>query len=160
MDHKLFDFINSFAGKNHQIDRMMVFASNKFRFIYAIILFVVFIFNPRGKKLFLQCMLSLAVNNILNKVVNYLKYRPRPFITRKATVLLPSKLDSTYLSKHTLLTFSVSTLVYKENRYLGLIMYVMSIFTGISRIWVGAHYPSDIFRSSIIGSAITLLLKR
>ncbi|MFD2212711.1 phosphatase PAP2 family protein [Metabacillus endolithicus] len=160
MDQKLFGWINSLAGKNQTIDQVMVFASTKFRYLFASVLLMIMIGSRSGKKLTYQTVLSLVISSSAKALINKIKFRPRPFVTRDANVLLASKLDTTYLSKHSLLSFAVSTMVYMYDRGIGKIMLAMSSLTAISRIWVGAHYPFDVVRSSIIGALISILVKK
>ncbi|ADE68636.1 hypothetical protein BMQ_1604 [Priestia megaterium QM B1551] len=70
-------------------------------------------------------------------------FKPRPFMERRVGILIPSKMDSSFLSKHTLLAFAVSTSIFLHKRILGSVMLGLSLLTGFSRIWLGHHYPSD-----------------
>ena len=65
-------------------------------------------------------------------------------------MLIPSKTNSSFLSKHTLLAFAIATSIYLRERILGAVLLGVSVLTGFSRIWVGHHYPSDIIRSAFI----------
>lgn len=156
MDLKLFKLINQLAGKNSRLDQFMIFASNKFRYIFAFVLFVIWLCDHSGKKVVKQSVKAIMINICLNFVMKELKYKPRPFMTHSANVLLPSKQDSTFLSKHTLLSFSISTTIFMYDKIVGYIMYVMSLFIGLSRIWLGAHYPKDVIRSNFIGTIISV----
>ncbi|MCM3161381.1 phosphatase PAP2 family protein [Metabacillus litoralis] len=160
MDQQLFRWINSLAGKNQTIDQVMVFASTKFRYLFASVLLMMLILTRSRKKLTYQTVISLVISTSVKALMNKIKYRPRPFVTRDANVLLPSKLDTTYLSKHSILSFAVSTMVYLYDRGIGKIMLAMSFLTAISRIWVGAHYPLDVVRSSILGALISTFVKK
>lgn len=160
MDQKLFKWINSLAGKNHTMDQVMMFASTKIRYLFASVLLMMLFGSQSGKKLTFQTIISLVITSSAKALINKIKYRPRPFVTRDANVLLASKLDTTYLSKHSLISFAVSTMVYMYYRGIGKIMLAMSSLTAISRIWVGAHYPLDVVRSSLIGAVISIIVKK
>lgn len=57
--------------------------------------------------------------------------------------------------------FAFSTVVLLENRTAGVIAYVWSILiTGIIRVAVGWHYPSDVVGGCILGIATVLLVTR
>ena len=75
-------------------------------------------------------------------------------------ILIPSKMDSTFPSKHTLLVFAISTSIFLYDRILGSIMWILSVLTGFSRIWVGHHYPSDIIGSAFIASMTSIMLEK
>lgn len=160
MDKKLFKIINQFAGKNLFIDRLMIFASNELRFVYGFILVLLLIIKRSNRKIVYESIISIVIASGLKKLVNQVKYLPRPYLTRNANVLLPSLQDSSFLSKHTLLSFTVSTTVFLYNRALGKLLYLLSFLVGLSRIWVGVHYPYDIIRSSIIGCIVSLFVSK
>ena len=160
MDHKLFAFINGFSGRNLFLDRLMVFASNDLRFLYIFVLAMQFFIKNSNKKMVSESIVSVIITLGLKKLFNHVKYRPRPFLTRNANVLLSSLQDSSYLSKHTLLSFAVSTTVFLYNHSLGRFLYILSFFVGLSRVWVGVHFPYDIVRSSIVGSMVSIFVNK
>jgi undecaprenyl-diphosphatase len=82
------------------------------------------------------------------------------FIKRRVGILIPSKMDSSFLSKHTLLTFAVSTSIFLHERVIGSVMWGLALLTGFSKIWVGHHYPSDIIRSAFIGSVTSITIDK
>lgn len=59
-------------------------------------------------------------------------------------LLIPSKNNSSFPSKHTVLAFALATSVLLRERLFGSIMWFLAILTGFSRIWLGHHYPFDI----------------
>lgn len=77
---------------------------------------------------------------------------------RRVGILIPSKMNSSFPSKHTLLVFAISTSIFLYDRLLGSIMWGLSFLTGLSRIWVGHHYPSDIMGSAILGSLTSVIV--
>ncbi len=160
MDQKLFSFINGFAGKNLFIDRLMLFASSELRFLYIFVLIVQLMIKHSNKRLTIDSIISVIGTLGLNKLVKSVKYRPRPFLTRNAIVLSSSMQDSSYLSKHTLVAFAVSTTAFLYNQNLGKFLHAMSCLIGLSRVWVGVHYPYDIIRSSLLGSTVSLIVNK
>ncbi|WP_394184853.1 phosphatase PAP2 family protein [Metabacillus halosaccharovorans] len=160
MDQKLFSIINGFAGRNLFLDRLMVFASNELRYLFIFVLVLQFVTKHSNKKIAIESIISVMMTLGLKKLLNQIKYRPRPFLTRNANVLLSSLQDSSYLSKHTLLAFAVSTTAFLYNKDLGKFLYISSFFIGLSRVWTGVHYPYDIIRSSILGSMASLFVNK
>ncbi|WP_226665479.1 phosphatase PAP2 family protein [Metabacillus litoralis] len=160
MDKKIFSFINRLAGKNMLIDRMMVYASNDLRYVYPFAMIILWIQNPKKTKAVFESFFSVLINVGLSLLFKKVKYVPRPFISRKANVLLTSKNDSSFISKHTILAYSVSTSIYLYNKVLGIFMYRLSALVGFSRVWTGVHYPYDILRSACIGSLVSVIVNR
>ena len=59
-----------------------------------------------------------------------------------------------------LLVFAISTSIFLYDRILGSIMWILSVLTGLFRIWVGHHYPSDIIGSAFIASMTSIMLEK
>lgn len=108
-----------------------------------------------------KMMLSSSTFTLLiNMLIKCFYLKPRPFIKRRVGILIPSKMNSAFLSKHTLLATAVSTSIFLHERVIGAVMWGLSLLTGFSRIWVGHHYPSDIIRSLFIGSLTSIIVEK
>jgi undecaprenyl-diphosphatase len=152
MDYTLFQMINQLAGRFTLIDKLMILISNRIRYVYLFILIILFFKNRTNKRIAIETSSSVLVTFIIHTMIKVFFYKPRPFKKRRVGILIPSKTDSTFPSKHTLLAFAASTSIFLFHRSLGSIMLWMSAITGFSRIWVGHHYPSDIIGSAFLGS--------
>ncbi|NBI30080.1 undecaprenyl-diphosphatase [Chengkuizengella marina] len=158
MDHKMSRNIK--AGSYSLTDFIMILISNKVRFVFIFILGFMWFQHHSDKKMVKKAVKSLTVALMMNFLIKLFYYKPRPFMKRRVRILIPSKMDSSFPSKHTLLVFAISTTVFLCKRVLGLIMLGLSVLTGISRIWVGHHYPSDIIGSAVIGSIIGIVIEK
>jgi undecaprenyl-diphosphatase len=159
MDLRLFRLINQLSGHFSPIDKFMILISNRIRYVYVLILLFTAIKNRANKRIAVETGGSILLSLLLHMLIKMFFYKPRPFKKRRVGILIPSKMDSTFPSKHTLLSFAASTSVFMLHRSLGTIMYVMSLLTGLSRIWVGHHYPSDIIGSAVLGSITSLVTR-
>lgn len=73
-------------------------------------------------------------------------------------LLIPSKNNSSFPSKHTAVAFALATSVLLRERLFGSIMWFLAILTGLSRIWLGHHYPFDIIGSAFIGILTSIVI--
>ncbi|PES29584.1 undecaprenyl-diphosphatase [Priestia megaterium] len=160
MDYKIFRAINQLAGRYSSFDTLMILISKKVRYVFIFILTVMWFRNGSQKKVTLYAVISVAFTLFIHTLMKCFYFKPRPFMKRRAGILIPSKMDSSFLSKHTLLTFAVSTSIFLHKRILGSVMLGLSLLTGFSRIWVGHHYPSDIVRSAFIGSLTSIIVDK
>ncbi|MED1469444.1 undecaprenyl-diphosphatase [Bacillus salipaludis] len=160
MDVKLFRAINFLSGRSLMLDKMMIFISNRIRFVYILILIIMFFKRQEYRKMAMDAAISILISLIINIFIKLFYFKPRPFLKRSVGILIPSKMDSSFPSKHTLLVFAVSTTIFFYHRFLGVIMGGMSFLTGLSRIWVGHHYPSDIIGSAFLGSLISFFVHK
>ncbi|KAB2330136.1 undecaprenyl-diphosphatase [Cytobacillus depressus] len=157
MDYKMFKAINQLSGRCLLIDFLMILISNRIRYVFIFVLIYMWFRNNSNKIASRNAVISAGITLVMNLLIKLFYYKPRPFIKRRVGILIPSKMDSSFPSKHTLLMFAVSTSIFLYERFIGSILWVLSILTGFSRIWVGHHYPSDIIGSAFIGSITSIL---
>ncbi|EKN62987.1 undecaprenyl-diphosphatase [Schinkia azotoformans] len=160
MDYKLFKSINQLSGRCTPIDFLMIFLSKKVRYVFAFVMIFMWFRKTSDKKAVYCAGISSGITLLINKVIKLFYYRPRPFIKHRVGILIPSKVDSSFPSKHTLLVFAISTSIFLQERLLGSIMWILSLLTGFSRIWVGHHYLTDIISSALIGSITSVMVNK
>jgi undecaprenyl-diphosphatase len=102
----------------------------------------------------------MGITWLIHTLIKLFYFKPRPYVKHRVGILIPSKMDSTFPSKHTLFVFAISTSIFFYNRVLGSILWVLSVLTGFSRIWVGHHYPSDVIGSAFIATMTSTLLEK
>ncbi|WP_195780353.1 undecaprenyl-diphosphatase [Priestia megaterium] len=160
MDDKGFRTINQLAGRYSVLDMLMILISKKVRYVFMFVLIFMWFRNDSQKKVTLNAVVSAVFMLFIHTLMKCFYFKPRPFMKRRVGILIPSKMDSSFLSKHTLLTFAVSTSIFLHKRILGSVMWGFSMLTGFSRIWVGHHYPSNIVRSAFIGSLTSITVDK
>lgn len=156
MDLRLFRLINNLSGRYSPMDRLMILISNRIRYAYILIIVIVLFKNRSNRRIAAETGSSVLLSLIAHFFIKLFYYKPRPFKKKRVGILIPSKLDSTFPSKHTLIAFAASTSIYFFHRSIGSLMLWMSAVTGFSRIWVGHHYPSDIIGSAMLGSLASM----
>ncbi|WP_456272291.1 phosphatase PAP2 family protein [Bacillus sp. AK031] len=154
MDDKIFWAVNSFSKRSSLLNHLMIFISNKARYVY---LFILLLLLFKNRRTVIDALVSSGASLVVSSIIKLFFFRPRPFVKNRVGILIPSKRNSSFPSKHTLLVFAVSTAVHLRHKVLGKVLSWLSLLTGISRIWTGLHYPSDIFGSAAIGSGISCL---
>jgi len=145
------------SGRHLIIDKLMILISKKMKFVFFIIL-VILLFKK--KNVTIEAVISIMISLFLHFIIKLFYFKPRPFFKGRIGILTPSKVDSSFPSKHTLIAFAVSTIVQFNQRILGSIMLGLSFITGLSRIWLGHHYPSDIAGSAVLGSFTSAIIHK
>jgi undecaprenyl-diphosphatase len=73
--------------------------------------------------------------------------------------LIQKSIDNSFPSDHTILFFSISFSIWLVHKNHGFVWLILAVFTAISRIGVGVHYPFDVLVGALFGilSAITVM---
>ncbi|WP_028403040.1 undecaprenyl-diphosphatase [Ectobacillus panaciterrae] len=154
MNYRIFRAINQLVGRYPLLDNMMITISQKVRYLYAFLFILMWFRNNVYKKITLYAGISAGITLFINGFIRRFYFKPRPFLKHNVRVLppSPSKMNSSFPSKHTAIAFAVATSVLFYKRLLGCIMWLLAFWAGFSRIWMGQHYPSDIIGSALLGS--------
>lgn len=160
MNYRIFRAINQLAGRYPLLDNIMITISQKVRYLYAILFILMWFRNNFYKKITLHAGISATITFLINGWIKLFYFKPRPFLKHNVRVLppSPSKMNSSFPSKHTVLAFAAATSVLFYKRLLGCIMWLLAFLAGFSRIWMGQHYPSDIIGSALLGSLSSIVV--
>ncbi|RBW70719.1 undecaprenyl-diphosphatase [Bacillus taeanensis] len=160
MDYKLFKAINRLAGRHNTLDTIMITITYGARFLYIFLTVLMWLRSNTYKKITLYGAISVGAALLLNHLIRLFYFKPRPFVKHRVRYLTPSKKDSSFPSKHTILAFALATSVLLQKRIVGTVMWILALLTGFSRIWVGHHYPVDIIGSAFLGSVISIIIEK
>ncbi|BBI34054.1 undecaprenyl-diphosphatase [Cohnella abietis] len=160
MNYHLFQFINDWAGKYDWVDDIMEwFAQDIVWLMIAVMVCLWFSGKETNQKLVFYSVLSASVaifiaSMLISPEVNH----ARPFMEHQVNQLIPHAPDSSFPSDHATFAFSIafSTLYFK--RRLGIVMVILAILTGISRIYAGVHYPGDILGAIVLSFITSITL--
>lgn len=122
----------------------------------AIILFLT------GKKILsYKLMLGTITLWLMVELLKLLVHRSRPFVRLTQTRIVGGKaIGRSFPSGHTSQVFFTATLIiqgFQLPLLAALGLYGLALLVGITRIYVGAHYPRDILAGGILGSAWGIL---
>ncbi|MFJ9620849.1 phosphatase PAP2 family protein [Streptomyces sp. NPDC101181] len=103
--------------------------------------------------------LAAAIAIIVNIPIRGFVERPRPFNDHEGLeVLIHGKTDYSFVSDHSTLAMGIAVGIFVANRKFGFVAIGLALFAGISRIYMGVHYPTDVIGGFALGTAVTLLL--
>jgi len=115
-----------------------------------------FVISRENKKSFLVLgIISSVLAYAVSLVISHLYFDPRPFVVGHFTPLIPHAADNGFPSDHELLTAVIASVMYLYNRKVSLVLWLIAIAVGISRVYVGIHHPIDIAGSIIIAIGAT-----
>lgn len=90
------------------------------------------------------------------ELIKFIVQRSRPFIRlSQARIVGYRAIGRSFPSGHTSQVFFLATLTIQHFQFsvwIAILLYCIAFFVGITRMYVGAHYPRDILAGAILGS--------
>ena len=159
MDAELFRFINR-VWMNPVFDQLMPFASGNAYFHPALLLLGALLIWKGGKRgLLCALMLALVVplDDGLCTLIKKAVARDRPFLALHDVHLLVGKSGSFSMpSGHAANWFSATMVAFIYYRRSIWVMLPIAVTVGLSRIYNGVHYPSDVLAGAALGGGFAV----
>jgi membrane-associated phospholipid phosphatase len=119
------------------------------------------LFLANFKLLTYELLLGSVSLWLVVELMKFLVHRSRPFIRlTQARVVGGRAIGQSFPSGHTSQAFFMVTLIAQHFHFtlwVVILLYVIAALVGITRMYVGAHYPRDVLAGAILGSAWGLL---
>ncbi|CAO0831130.1 hypothetical protein SMICM17S_13106 [Streptomyces microflavus] len=89
--------------------------------------------------------LAAALAVVINIPIRGFVERPRPFNEHEGLeVLIHGKTDYSFVSDHATLAMALAVGIFVANRKFGFVALGLALFAGVSRVYMGVHYPTDV----------------
>lgn len=106
----------------------------------------------------LKILLSAALAYILSRLIGFIYFRPRPFVTLDFVPLISeSPLLKSFPSSHAIVAFALATALYRFDKKFGLAAFGCAVIIALTRVAVGVHYPTDILAGAALGVIVSWL---
>ncbi|MFN0156974.1 MAG: phosphatase PAP2 family protein [Bacteroidota bacterium] len=121
-------------------------------YVWAVLGLLIFVIDDRGSTIIKQLALAFAIDVSLYKIIKKLFSRPRPFVQFPTiTMLLVPPDEFSFPSGHTAAAFVFTTVVGMSFPVLIPLLLVTAVLIGISRVYLGVHYPTDVLAGVTLG---------
>ena len=150
MNAKLFLFINQFAKQNQFLDLIAIIFAKGMPYIFILFeIYLYFILKKKNKAIF--AFYSVILGLFISYIISLFYFHNRPFMDNLGIMLISHKAETSFPSDHTTFLFSIafSFLLFKVKFWKWFLS--LALLGGISRIYVGVHYPYDILGGIFIG---------
>ncbi|MGD9677256.1 MAG: phosphatase PAP2 family protein [Vulcanibacillus sp.] len=159
-DKKAFIFFNHKIN-NRILDTIMTRLTHfgGATFTISSLLICILLFNNIIRIWSLEALLSLSISHILAQIIKKNYGRPRPYlsITDARTISKPL-IDYSFPSGHTTSGFAIATTFALHSNVLALIFLPIAILIGLSRIYLGLHYPTDCIFGALLGTVTSMIV--
>ncbi len=154
MNTYIFQQINSWAGQNIWLDRLMIFSAHKLGYVLIVLILGAFLIDRNKYRD--MAVVSLGSGLVARfgfvALIRYFYYHPRPFlILQEVHLLIAKDMESSFPSGHASFFFALAMGVYLYNKKSGLIFLATAGLIGFARIFVGIHWPLDILTGAVLG---------
>lgn len=158
INQDIFLSLNSYAGKNHILDTVMILAAQMMPYLFIALLFYLWFSKRKKEALYAGYATTLGVG--INLLIGLFYFHPRPFMDHLGVTLLSHKAETSFPSDHTTFTLSIALmlLTFKSTRLIGVVATMLALWCGIARVYAGVHYPFDIAGSIVVAFVAVLVI--
>ncbi len=159
LDTRVFSLFNM-RGYPKWLDRFMWLTTQLGNMLAAFIAALILFFLD-NRNLALEIVFGTLTLWILVEIIKALANRDRPFLSLERTRVVGGReKGDSFPSGHTSQIFFLVTLLIQSFQLgfgTSVLLYAIAALVGFTRIYVGAHYPRDVFAGVVLGSVWGLL---
>lgn len=141
----LFFQIFNLNGQSQILDQLMIFGTTHLIYImFILVLLLTWKGEIKERKALLLIILGLPIAILLIKIIHIFFYESRPFVNFHFLPIVMEKADASFPSRHATIAAVIAfAYTYFKSSWAILFLPAM-VWVGLSRIYVGVHYPLDI----------------
>ncbi len=166
---KIFLVVNAYIGKKPWLDTLMRFFAVWGIYVLIILIFVwsLFQFSEGGFALFVflvACQASFVIGLAVNALLGVIRPRKRPKDELPGTVeliqLRPFEYWKSFPSDHTMaaFTFVFVAMIFGLSALCSVFFLLFALLIGCSRVYVGVHFPRDIFGGLLVAFVVNAVV--
>ena len=162
MNENMFRLVNDLGKENTFLNPVFIFIAEYMVIFLALAVLIFWFTRIYKNRIMVICgSITFVIAELLGKIAGKIHSNHQPFEElNNVNQLIEKAVDNSFPSDHTILFFSfcVTFCLFKGAR--GAFWIVLALLVGVSRIWVGVHYPADILAGAMISSGPALIVFR
>jgi|SRR5215831_3529960 len=142
------------------LDTLLILAANYLWYAIIVIAVIHLLTLPRREQIrsLMLAAIVLPLVYVVSVIAGALYYDPRPFVVGHFVPLIPHKASNGFPSDHVLWSAAISAITFSTKRYVSLILWLLTLLVGASRVYLGVHHPIDIVGSIAIAIVVSVLV--
>jgi undecaprenyl-diphosphatase len=162
MNENLFRLINDLGKQFTIVNPAVVFIAEYTVIFLAVAVLIFWFTRVNQNRIMVICgSFTFVIAEIFGKIAGKLHSNHQPFAElSNVNQLVEKAVDNSFPSDHTILFFSFCMTFWLFRGGKGAIWILLALLVGISRIWVGVHYPADILVGAIISIVTAFMVFR
>ena len=104
----------------------------------------------------LAALIAMGFANLVVLILNQHYFRPRPIAEHELTILFYWPTDSSFPANPSAVAFAIASGVWQTSRKLGTMLLALAVLWGVSRVYAGVFYPTDVAAGALIGIGMSL----
>jgi undecaprenyl-diphosphatase len=151
-----FRMINDLGKEYSTFNPVMIFIAEYMVVFLALAVIIYWLTRNKINRMIVLCaMVTFIMAELFGKLAGMIHSNNQPFAElTNVNKLIEKAVDNSFPSDHTMLFFSFCVSFWLFKRVWGFLWLVLATLVGVSRIWVGVHYPADV----LVGATISVII--
>lgn len=156
----LFRLVNDLGKEHPFLNPVFSFIAEYMVFLLALsVLFIWFTRDTDNRIMILCASIAFICAFTIGKVAGAFHSNYQPFVELgEVNKLIHKEKDNSFPSDHTILFFSYCISFWLFKRGWSILWVLLAVLVGVSRIWVGVHYPFDVLAGVLISLAVSTFI--
>jgi len=154
----VFRVINDLGKEYDSLNPIAIFIADYMVYVLLIGLIVYwFTRTNQNRMMVIQSVFAFVLAEVLGKIAGLFNSHFQPFVELPhVNKLIEHAVDNAFPSDHSILFFSVCFSIWLVRKKEGWVWLTVACLVGVSRIWVGVHFPGDVLTGTLIGICAAL----